>query len=72
MPTVCILCDQPTGLRAIGAMIVVGDTKKPDGAIVCRACAALPRDEQKRRRDVAMTRLMEFENLTTRRDLGRP
>jgi hypothetical protein len=37
-------------------MIVVGDGTHPDGAIVCRACAALPTEEQKRRRDAAMAR----------------
>lgn len=58
MLMVCVLCDTPTNLRAIGAMIVVGDASKPDGAIVCRACAALPADEQ-RRRQRAATRLIE-------------
>jgi hypothetical protein len=38
-------------------MIVVGDPANPDGAIVCRACAALPADEQARRRDVAVARM---------------
>ena len=68
MPTVCILCNQPTGLRAIGAMIAVGDPAKPDAAIVCRSCAALPADEQKRRRAVAIERGMIRDEVTPRRD----
>jgi hypothetical protein len=37
-------------------MIAVGDPAKPDGAVVCRACAALPADEQRRRHDAVMVR----------------
>ena len=68
MPTECVLCNRPTGLRAIGAMIVVGDPANPDGAVVCRACAALPADEQKRRRDVAMARMVAFARTPAPRD----
>jgi hypothetical protein len=52
----CVLCDARIGIREIGAMITVGDPANPDGAVVCRACAALPPDEQRRRRDAAMMR----------------
>jgi len=59
METHCILCDEPMSLRAIGAMIATGDTQEPDADILCRPCATLPPDEQKRRRDDAMARMLQ-------------
>ena len=58
METRCVLCAQPTGLRAIGAMIVTGNVERPDGDIVCRHCAALPTEERKAMRDQAMARML--------------
>jgi len=52
----CLLCGEPTGLRAIGAMVVVEGAPQVDGAVVCRRCTALPAEEQTRRRDAAMVR----------------
>ncbi len=54
----CVLCDQPTPLRVLGAFIEVGDAAHPNGAPVCRPCAALPADERRRLRDVAMARMI--------------
>jgi len=53
----CVLCDQPT--RAPGAIVVTGNVEDPDAEPLCRACAALPLREQKRLRDVAMTRMAQ-------------
>lgn len=53
----CVLCDQPT--RAPGAIVVTGNVEDPDAAPLCRACDALPLPEQKRLRDVAMTRMAQ-------------
>lgn len=53
----CVLCDQLT--RAPGAIVVTGNVEDPDAAPLCRACAALPLREQKRLRDVAMTRMAQ-------------
>jgi len=54
----CVLCNTPTGLRAIGAFVVTGDRDHPDGAIVCRRCAALTPAERQRLRDAAMARML--------------
>ena len=53
----CVLCDQPT--RAAGAIVVTGNVEDPDAEPLCRACAAFPLHEQKRLRDVAMTRMAQ-------------
>ena len=52
----CVLCDQPT--RALGAIVVTGNVENPDASPLCRTCTALPPHEQKRLRDVAMTRMV--------------
>ncbi len=52
----CVLCDQPT--RAPGAIVVTGNVENPDPSPLCRACTELPPQEQKRLRDVAMTRMV--------------
>ena len=52
----CVLCDQPT--RAPGAIVVTGNVEDPEPSPLCRPCAALPPREQKRLRDVAMTRMV--------------
>jgi len=54
----CVLCDQPTGLRALGALVVTGNVEHPDGDVVCRRCRALPARDQQRLRDAAMTRML--------------
>jgi hypothetical protein len=55
----CLLCGDPTGLRAIGAMVLVDEGNPPEGAVVCRRCTALPEAEQERRRDAALLRRRE-------------
>jgi hypothetical protein len=67
MPTTCIFCDEPTGLRAIGAMVMTGNVERPDGEVLCRRCAALPAAEQKRLRDVAMARMLDTSDDPARR-----
>jgi hypothetical protein len=54
----CVLCGEPTTIRTIGAMIVIGDPERPEGGVVCRRCAALSSTEQRRRRDRAMIRML--------------
>jgi len=56
--TRCILCDQATGDRLLGAIVRTGNSAAPDAAIVCRRCAGLPLQEQARRRDAAMARML--------------
>lgn len=52
----CVLCDRPT--LALGAIVITGNVESPDPSPLCRACTALPPGEQKRLRDVAMTRMV--------------
>lgn len=54
----CVLCDEPTSVRTIGAMILTGDVAAPDASVLCRRCAALPSEDQRRRRDAAMARML--------------
>lgn len=56
METQCVLCDQ--SMRALGAIVVTGNVEDPEAAPLCRRCAALSPAEQKRLRDVAMTRMV--------------
>jgi hypothetical protein len=56
--TRCILCDRATGDRSLGAIVRTGNSVAPDAAVVCRRCAALPVQEQARRRDAAMARML--------------
>ena len=56
--TRCILCDEATGDRLLGAIVRTGNSSAPDAALVCRRCVALPLQEQARRRDAAMTRML--------------
>jgi hypothetical protein len=58
MTSSCALCTEPTTVRVIGAMIITGNVEHPDGALICRRCAALSADEQERRRDQAMARML--------------
>jgi hypothetical protein len=50
MTAQCVFCGHTTGLRAIAAVILTGNGTRPEGGIVCRTCAALPAEEQERRR----------------------
>ena len=52
----CVFCGNVTGWCDVGAMIVIGDADQPLAGLVCRRCAALPTDEQARRREAAMDR----------------
>jgi predicted nucleic acid-binding Zn ribbon protein len=54
----CVLCDARTTVRTIGAMLLTGDVTRPEGSVVCRRCAALPANERKQQRDVAMVRML--------------
>jgi hypothetical protein len=56
--TRCILCDQDTGDRSFGAIVRTGNSVAPDAAVVCRRCVGLPVQEQARRRDAAMARML--------------
>ena len=56
--TRCILCEERTGERLLGAIVRTGNVASPDAAVVCRRCAALPIQEQARRRDAAMARML--------------
>jgi hypothetical protein len=61
----CLLCDDPTAVRVIGALVVTGDVRAPDGEVLCRRCAALSSDERRERRDEAMARLLRSAIITT-------
>ena len=58
MDTRCVLCDEPIGLRAIGAMVATGNVEHPDVEVVCRTCAARPERAQRQLREDAMVRMM--------------
>lgn len=66
MDTCCVLCNEPMGLRAIAALVVMGNVEHPEGGALCRRCAALPPEEQRRRRNLAMVRMLREESVATR------
>jgi hypothetical protein len=55
----CVLCNQPTKVRVIGALVVMGDRDHPDAGVLCRPCAALSAEERKTLRDQAMARMLD-------------
>ncbi len=58
MQTVCLLCDEPMAIGAIGAVVTIGDVTEPEWAPLCRRCAALGDAERKHRRDAIMIRML--------------
>ena len=54
--TRCLLCDGP--LRAIGAVIALGNLDDADTGEICWGCASLSLTERKRLRNAAMVRML--------------
>ena len=67
METRCILCDYPTPLRAIGAMVLTGNVEHGDGKVLCRRCVALAPEARKALRDQAMARMIQNDIAQTMR-----
>jgi len=51
--SVCILCGTETSGWAI---VMTGESENPELGVECRRCSALPSEERKRLRDLAMAR----------------
>ncbi len=67
-----VLCDDPTTVRVIGAMVLTGDVTAPEVDVLRRRCAALSPDERRRHRDKAMARLLRSAILAKSERLALP